>query len=130
MSDQLTERGYSFFLVVEDVEQLQQADHLQGLNRKLRRIEQLYRSTPLLGGGEDLDQKSDPAGIDPWNLAEVEHNARIAAAHEIGQRVPETIYGVAQIQPAAQLDQLDLAQTAKFDVQIGLTSNDRETSTA
>ena len=55
--------------------------------------------------------------------------AQCPGAPPLPPTIPEAIDRVTQIQLAAQLDQLDLAQTAKFDIQNGFTSNDREAGT-
>jgi hypothetical protein len=117
-------------LVFKDLEQVEQGDHLEGLDCEFGRIQQLDRTSLLLGGSQDLHQQPDPAGIDPGNFAQVHHDARIAAGQQIVQGLPEAIYCVTQIQPATQLDQLHLAQTAEFDIQSGLTSRIGNGSTA
>jgi hypothetical protein len=97
----LPERGYSLLLIFKYLEQIQQGNHLQRLDRKFGRVKQLDRSAPLLRGSQNLDQQADPAGIDPGNFTQLQHNARIAVAHQIVQSLSKAVDRVTQIQPAA-----------------------------
>ena len=79
----LFESRNRIFLLLKHFEKVEQPDHLQGLERKLCRIQQLHVSSLLLRGGHVPHQQADAAGIDHADIRQVENPATRA----IGQQV-------------------------------------------
>src|SRR5215470_9622162 len=65
-------------LVVESLEQLEQAGHSKGLNGEFGRVQKLDGTGTLLGSSEITDQQPYAAGVNHWYLGQIDHNPSLA----------------------------------------------------
>jgi hypothetical protein len=114
----LLERSHRCFRILENLEQFQQADHLQGSDGKLRRVQELQRSAALLGIGQVHDEQADAAGIEHRNLFQIEYVLVCPRACQVIESAAQAVYGVPEREPAGELDHLYIPPISNLDFQV------------
>src|SRR4051812_30804961 len=73
--------GFAFIGV--DLEEVEQADDLEGLHRELRGIHELEGAAALLGDSEQADKRADAARVDHGNVRDVDDDVAIAVPKKV-----------------------------------------------
>ena len=114
----LLERGGGCGFFVEGGEEIEQADHFQGLNGELGGFEQADASPGLLGGSEMADQHADAAGIDSGDAFEVEDNFGVTVGEQFVHGGVEAVESGAHAQATFESDNFDGVQRSCVDIQL------------
>ncbi len=110
-------RGDGLGFVVVGGEEIQQANHLQGLQSKFGRLQKADGSAGLLGGGEVANQHADAAGVDGGDALEVENNFGVTLAEKFDDGGIETIECRAHAEASSELDKFDAVQSLGINIQ-------------
>ena len=108
---------HCLLLIFEDLEEVKQADHLQGLLRELTWVEQFESTARLLSVGQTFDQEPNPARVKHRHFRQINHHAAVAASKQIVDCLAQPIHGLAQREPTAQLDDLHRFLCSDVDLQ-------------
>jgi hypothetical protein len=109
---------HSPVVVVEYLEQLEDAHQSQGLHCKLGRLHQLQAAATLLGCGQKTDEQADSTGIDHSYLGKIEDNAGVSVTEGLFHGLSEVIDRGAHAQLAAELNHLYLRTLTDVDIQL------------
>jgi hypothetical protein len=103
--------------VIKGGEEIQQADHFQGLQGKFGGFQEADGAAGLLGGGEMADQHANTAGIDSGDSFEIEDDPGMAMAEEFDNRGVEAIERGAHAEASGEFDDFDSAQSFRINIQ-------------
>lgn len=105
-----------------NLEELDQPDSLEGLQSIFGRIDQLGVAATLFDCGEGANEDSDAAGVEQFDVTEVEDNPRISRAQGLGNGAAEVIDGIADHEVATHADDLHVAACIFADLYFHIPS--------
>ena len=103
--------------VIKAGEEIQQADHFQGLQGKFGGFQEADGPAGLLGSGEMADQHADAAGIDGGDSFKIENDFGMAMAEEFDDRGVEAIECRAHAEASGEFDDFDSVQCFRINIQ-------------
>jgi hypothetical protein len=117
-SRRLLERGDGVFGIFKGGEEIQEANHLEGLHGEFGGLEQTNSAARLFCGGKVAYQHANAAGIDGWDFFEVENDAILTLAKKFAQSGIKAIERRTHGQAAFELDKLDAIDGFGLNVQV------------
>jgi hypothetical protein len=117
-----SERLHCSRIIVENLEQVENPDQAQGLQREFGGLYQLDVSAALLGRGQKAHQQTDSAGIDHGHLGEIYDDASVSAADCLLHDLAQIVHGGTDPERSPKLDYLHLRVLPNIDVQAFLLS--------
>ena len=104
-------------LVVICSEEIEQADHFQGLQSKFGRFQQADRASGLFGAGEMADEHADAAGVDIGNSFEVKDDFGMTLADKFDDGGVKAIERGPHTETSPKLDNFDAFQSFRINIQ-------------
>src|SRR5215472_80691 len=111
-------------------EEIQQANHFEGLQGELGGFQQANGAAGLLGGGEMADEHPNAAGIDGGDAFQVQDDFRLAVAQEFVHGRIEAVQRGAHAEAADERDNFDSVKSSRVDIQERNPSRQRGSQTA
>src|SRR5208282_798 len=104
-------------VVIENLEQIENAHQTQSLDCEFVRLHQLDVPAELLGRSQKAHQQANSAGIDHGHFGQVEHNASVATAHCLLDGLAQAVHGLPHPERSSELNDLYLGTLTHVDVQ-------------
>jgi hypothetical protein len=104
-------------LIVVRSEEIEQADHLQSLQREFGGLEKADGAAGLLGRSEMANQHADATGIDGWDAFEVENDFGVTLAEEFDDGGVEAVERGTHGEAPSELDYFDAVESFRINVQ-------------